>query len=243
MTSPDNPPLHRLQFYVTTPYSCGYLEGRLAQSLIAAPHQLIDAEAYNLLIRLGFRRSGKFVYRPHCENCKACIPVRLPVDRFCPNRSQNRAWKKHRNLTASILPLKFSDEHFSLYNAYQITRHDGEVIANEHEQAEQYSNFLIQSNVDSMLIEFRMDGVLKMISIVDVLNDGISAVYTFYETRDASASYGTYSILWLIHWCRSLKLPYLYLGYWIKDSAKMAYKRNFLPQQALIDSEWRMIDP
>lgn len=241
MTSPDNPPLQNLRFYVTAPYSCGYLEGRLAQSLIAAPHQLIDAHAYNTLIQIGFRRSGKFVYRPHCENCKACVPVRLPVKKPKPDRSQRRALTRHRSLEASILPLQFSREHLALYNAYQIARHDGDKDAGERELAEQYSNFLVQSNVDSMLVEFRLDDVLKMVSVVDIVSDGVSAVYTFYETGDAAASYGTYNILWLTDWCRSLNLPYLYLGYWIKDSPKMAYKRNFLPQEILVDGEWKTV--
>lgn len=242
MTSPDNPPLHKLQFYVTTPYACGYLEGKLAQSLIAAPHQLIDADAYSLLIRLGFRRSGKFVYRPHCEHCKACIPVRLPVKGFKPGRSQRRAFRKHQNLTTAILPLKFSDEHFALYNAYQIARHGGEKDTSEKDQAEQYSNFLVQSNVDSMLVEFRLNDELKMVSIVDIVSDGVSAVYTFFDPRDSSASYGTYNIVWLANWCRNLNLPYVYLGYWIRNSTKMAYKRNFLPQEALIAGEWQVIN-
>jgi leucyl-tRNA---protein transferase len=235
MTLPNDAPLQKIQFYVTAPYSCGYLEGKLAQSLIAAPHHLIDAGAYNGLIQLGFRRSGKFAYRPHCESCSACLPVRVLVDEFSPSRSQRRARQQHANLSAAIVPLAFSEEHFALYQAYQIARHEGQ---QEPDSVEQYRNFLVQSNVDSMLVEFRLNGELMMVSLVDIVHDGISAVYTFYNTTDRHCSYGTYNILWLIDWAGQLGLKHLYLGYWIEQSRKMAYKQNFLPQEALIDGEW-----
>ncbi|MEZ0233128.1 MAG: arginyltransferase [Methylophilaceae bacterium] len=235
MTLPNDIPLAKLQFYVTTPYSCGYLPVQLAQSLIASPQHLVDAPTYNGLIQLGFRRSGKFVYRPHCELCNACIPVRLPVKDFKPTRSQRRAFKQHQSLTATIIPLTFNEEHFALYSAYQIARHDG---AKDHETAEQYRNFLVQSNVESMMAEFRLDGDLKMVSVLDIVGDGISAVYTFYDASDAHASYGTYNVMWLTEWCKANNFDYLYLGYWIKESAKMAYKQKFVPQEALIDTEW-----
>lgn len=239
MTLPGDPPLQKLQFYATTSYACGYIEGRQAQSLIAAPHHLINADTYSGLIQLGFRRSGKFTYRPHCEKCNACIPVRLPVADFQASRSQQRAFKRHQELTAKIIPLEFHEDHYQLYVAYQAARHQG---ADAQETTEQYRNFLVQSNVDSKMVEFRQNGVLKIVSVVDIVHDGISAVYTFYDTTDHASSYGTYNILWQLEWCRSLQLPYLYLGYWIKESRKMAYKQNFLPQQALIDGEWQVIN-
>ena len=240
MTLPTDPPLQKLQFYATTPYTCGYLDGIMAQSLIAAPHHLIDAATYSGLIKLGFRRSGRFAYRPHCEHCNACIPVRLPVNQFQPNRSQRRAWKHHQSLTTNILPLGFRQEHLELYAAYQIDRHNG--IGLDQEMMDQYRNFLVQSNVESRLVEFRQDDVLKMVSVVDLVSDGISAVYTFYDPQDARASYGTYNVLWLVEWCRRLELPHVYLGYWIAQSAKMAYKQNFQPQEGLINGEWKLME-
>jgi arginyl-tRNA--protein-N-Asp/Glu arginylyltransferase len=236
MTHPNDAPLQKIQFYATTPYSCGYLAGKLAQSLIAAPHHLIDASTYSGLIQLGFRRSGKFAYRPHCENCNACVPVRIPVAEFIAKRSQRRAKKQHQDLHASIIPLTYSEEHFQLYLAYQLARHPDN--SNEQDTVEQYRNFLVQSNVETLLIEFRLEGVLKMVSVVDIVRDGISAVYTFYDASDKSASYGTYNILWLIEWAQQLKVEFLYLGYWIAESQKMAYKKNFTPQEGLIDGEW-----
>lgn len=244
MTFPGEhpPPIHLLRFYVTAPFPCGYLENLEAQSLIATPHQLIDAKIYNHLIHNGFRRSGKYAYRPHCKTCQACIPVRLPLDEFIPNRSQRRASKQHKNLSASVLPLAFSDEHYALYSAYQTARHPGGGM--DEGTAEQYQDFFVQSNVDSRMIEFRSNeahnrGQLKMVSLVDIINDGVSAVYTFFDASDSASSYGTYNVLWQIEWCRSLGLPYLYLGYWVEKSQKMAYKQNFSPLQGLIRDKWQ----
>ncbi len=246
MTLPSEATLHKLQFYVTTSYPCGYLPGQRAQSLIATPQHLIDASVYGGLIQQGFRRSGKFAYRPHCESCNACTPVRLLVEEFTPSRSQKRSFKHHQNLQVNILPLAFHSEHFELYNDYQSARHsekiNGDKSNNEaDDKASQYRDFLVESNVETLLIEFRLDDALKMVSVVDVLRDGISAVYTFYNTDDLHTSYGTFNIVWLNTWARTLNLPYLYLGYWIKDSQKMAYKQKFKPQQALIDGEWQTL--
>lgn len=239
MTRLNDLPLQRLQFYVTTPYTCGYLEQRLAQSLIAAPYQLIDSAVYGELVQIGFRRSGRFTYRPHCESCNACIPVRLPVAEFRPNRNQRRARARHANLVPRVLTLEFSEEHFALYNAYQQSRHAGGGM--DEQNPDQYRGFLMQSNVDSMLLEYRENGHLRMVSVVDHLADGISAVYTFYDTGDPTASYGTYSVIWLAEWCRSRELPYLYLGYYIRDCRKMAYKINFSPMEGLIAGEWQRL--
>ena len=243
MTLPFEKPLHKLQFYVTTPYKCGYLPNKLAQSLIASPQHLIDANIYSGLITQGFRRSGKFAYRPHCENCRACIAVRLILSEFSPSRSQKRAYKQHSDLTAQIFPLHFNQQHFELYESYQSLRHldetASETSATGKDEAEQYRQFLCQSNVESLMIEFKdVNNQVKIVSVVDIVKDGISAVYTFYEATEAKASFGTYSIMWLAEWTKGLNLPYLYLGYWIKDSQKMAYKQQFKPQQKLIDGEW-----
>lgn len=256
MSLPDEQPLQKLQFYVTTGYSCGYLPNKLAQSLIATPQHLINANVYSSLIQQGFRRSGKFSYRPHCENCNECISVRIPIHDFSPNRSQKRAFRQHGNLTAAILPVGFHEEHYALYAAYQHSRHSDQAKSGKDTQEndmDQYRNFLCESNVESVMVEFREGGVLKMVSVIDIIRDGISAVYTFYDATsydninnlpDSSSgpakrpSYGTYNIMWQAAWAKSLELPYLYLGYWIKDSPKMAYKQNFRPLEKLIDGEW-----
>lgn len=242
MSLPSDTPLQKLQFYVTTGYTCGYLPNKMAQSLIAAPQHLVDAKVYSGLIQQGFRRSGKFSYRPHCENCQECIPVRIILDQFSPNRSQKRAFKQHNNLTTAILPVGFHEEHYALYTSYQRARHSEEKIQDEtapqENDVEQYQSFLCQSNVESVMVEFRENEQLKMVSVIDIVRDGISAVYTFYETKDTATSYGTYNVLWQTLWAKELGLPYLYLGYWIRDSKKMAYKQNYQPLEKLIDGEW-----
>ena len=242
MSSLEVLPIQKLQFYVTTSYKCGYLPNKLAQSLIAAPHHLVDTDTYSELIQQGFRRSGKFAYRPHCEECNACIPVRIVLNEFAETRSQKRALRRHNDLTIRILPVSFNQSHFKLYESYQSLRHEEEVHLNQSnsENAKnQYKQFLCQSNVESLMIEFRDDNnQVKIISVVDVLRDGVSAVYTFYDAENTKSSYGTHAIMWLIDWTKSLQLPYLYLGYWIKESQKMIYKQQFKPQEKLIDGEW-----
>lgn len=234
-------PFSLLQFYSTATYACSYLPGERAVSQVATPAHLITSEVYGELVRCGFRRSGVFTYRPNCEHCRACVPVRLAVERFAASRSQRRCRKAHAGLTARELPLLHFDEHYQLYQRYQAARHAGGGMDNDNH--EQYAHFLLQSRVDSRLIEFSEDGVLRMVSIIDVLSDGLSSVYTFYDPDVAGASYGTYNILWQIDQCLANGLPHLYLGYWIRDSHKMAYKANFRPIEGLIGGQWREFSP
>ncbi len=234
----DHQNLTELQLYQTAEYPCSYLPNTRATSQMVAPMDAINTHNYNELIHHGFRRSGFYVYRPHCQSCQACQPLRIAANAFKPNRSQRRAEKRWSHLYTQIHELEFNPEHFALYQRYQKSRHpDGEMAKDD---AAQYRQFLLKSNVDSFLVEFRDEQrALVMVSLIDRVADGLSAVYTFYDTDIEYSGLGTFNILWQIQIAQRLNLPYVYLGYWIKDSSKMAYKANFSAGQILIDGQWQ----
>jgi leucyl-tRNA---protein transferase len=243
MTQLKELPLTTLQFYATAPYECSYLPNKTARSQVATPSHLINADVYSDLIHAGFRRSGLYTYRPYCDECKACIATRILVNQFKPSRSQRRAQKKHAGLEASVLNLGYQEEHYQLYQRYQAERHAGGDMDNQ----DQYMQFLLQSRVNSRIVEFRdgphdpHPGRLRMVSMIDILEQGISSVYTFYDASITTASYGSYSILWQIEQARILGLPYLYLGYYIQESDKMSYKIKYQPLEGLIDDHWQSL--
>jgi len=258
-------PLTALHFYLTAPYPCSYLPDLQARSQVATPTLLISPPVYSELVQRGFRRSGSYTYRPHCDNCHACVPLRISAKKFAANRSQRRAWKQHAHLEATLHPLQDNAEYYDLYQRYQRARHkDGGM---DNDDRESYQNFLLQSHVDSLLVEFRepldpataatplvtsaaegsaqgqrRPGVLRMVSVIDLLSDGLSSVYTFYEPDLPRARLGVYNVLWQIELCRKLDLEYVYLGYWIEHSRKMAYKTQYQPAQGLLDGVWRTLD-
>lgn len=241
-------PLSVLNFYLTAPYPCSYLPGLQARSQVATPAFLINTTVYSELVQHGFRRSGTHTYRPHCDDCQACVPLRVAARNFQPSRSQRRAWKQHSGLETSLHPLQDNGEHYELYLRYQRARHrDGGM---DDDDRESYQGFLLQSHIDTLLVEFRepydqvrdQQGALRMVSVIDLLGDGLSSVYTFYDPDLPGAALGVYNVLWQIELCRKLDLEYVYLGYWIAHSRKMAYKTQYQPAQGLLDGAWVAIE-
>ena len=233
----------RLFFFSTEPQACSYLPDREAVMLFADPNKIIDTDTYARLIDYGFRRSGDNVYRPHCRGCTACVPVRIPVADFVPSRTQRRAWQRNSDLEVTAARTEFGPEHLDLYHRYQQARHDGRVtVRDSREQLE----FLRSRFINTSSLEYRLDGRLLMVSVIDQLPQGLSAVYTFYEADDAALarrSLGTFGVLRLIDECHRRQLPWLYLGYWIAESDKMAYKSRYRPLHAYRNGRWDALGP
>jgi arginine-tRNA-protein transferase len=207
-----------------------------AVTLFADPKGRMDSHLYSRLSTIGFRRSGDFVYRPHCGTCNACVSVRLPIDEFTPSRQQKRVWKMNADIEVIKRPAEFCDEHYQLYERYITQRNfDGDMYPPSEEQ---YKSFLISDWLDIFFYEFRVNGKLLAVAVGDVLDCGLSAVYTFFDPDEEKRSLGTYAILWQIEESKRLALPHLYLGYWIRNCNKMSYKIKFRPIELLINNEW-----
>jgi arginine-tRNA-protein transferase len=240
MTLLNELPIQRLQFYLTAPYPCSYLPDRQARSQVATPANLIDTAVFSELARLGFRRSGLYVYRPRCDGCAACTPVRVPVADFRPSRSQRRCQSRNGDLVMQLRPLVYDETHYRLYRRYQYSRHaGGGMDSDDHEQ---YRSFLLASRVDGALMEFSLGAEVVMVALVDRLLDGLSAVYTFFEPTLPKRSLGVYGVLGQIELARRMGLPYLYLGYWIQESPKMAYKSGYRPLEAFQRGSWHPLN-
>ncbi len=233
-------PIQRLRFYLTAPYPCSYLPVHQARSQVATPANLVDTAVFSEMARLGFRRSGDFVYRPHCDTCDACLPVRVVVDEFVANRTQRRCLIRNGDLRGQLRPLEYVESHYQLYRRYQSARHAGGGM--DMDDQEQYRGFLLVSRVDSGLLDVSLDNRVVMVSLVDRLLDGLSAVYAFFEPDLARRSLGVFNVLSLIRLASEMGLPYLYLGYWIRASRKMAYKSAYRPLEVYRDGEWKRLD-
>ena len=230
----------KLNFFASTPEPCSYLDNRKSVSAFANPHMDMDMGTYNELIQHGFRRSGGYIYRPHCPQCKECISVRVPVKRHQYSRSEQRVIKRNADLKISIMPGRYRDEHFDLYRRYISSRHNDGSMANPSKS--DYHRFLISDWADTLFFEFRLKRILMAVAVCDVTSSGLSAVYTFFDPDHEAHSPGHFAILNQIHETRLRDLDYLYLGYWIRDCNKMSYKRRYKPLEAYLDDQWVALD-
>ncbi len=239
------------QFFMTAPSPCGYIPDQMERKVFT---HLIGRRAKslnNLLSEAGFRRSQTIAYRPACERCSACVSVRVPVDEFKPSRNLARALERNADLIGSEIPNTASAEHYGLFRSYLSARHtEGGMIDMN---ILDFTLMIEDSHVDTELVEYRRrsrepgffgqpEGPLLATALTDVLTDGLSMVYSFYDPRETSRSLGTYMILDHIERTRKRGLPYLYLGYWIPGSRKMAYKARFLPQERLGSNGWARVE-
>ena len=236
------------QFFATNPAQCPYLpdceERKVFTHLVGA-----DAIAlHDTLTKAGFRRSQNIAYRPACETCVACVSVRVPVDKFVWTKSFRRIWRKNSDLISDMIEARATSEQYSLFSDYVADRHGDGGMADM--SALDFAAMVDESTVDTRLIEYRYrthdrlehkdsKGELIAVALTDILDDGLSMIYSFFDTDQPKRSLGTFLILDHIEKARKLGLPYVYLGYWVRGSQKMDYKARFLPQERLEDNEWR----
>ncbi len=229
--------LKTLVFFATPPHECSYLDDREATTMFVDPRARVDKRLYSQLTALGFRRSGSHYYRPHCEHCNACIPVRLDAEAFRPDRSQRRVWRRNEDLSFRLVPAQFSERHYDLYARYIEQRHfDGDMYPPSREQ---FASFLVEGATESHFLEMLKGDQLLGLAVIDTLDDGLSAIYTVFEPAEESRSLGTLAVLWQVEEAARRGLPHVYLGYWIRDCRKMSYKTRFRPIEALIDGHWQ----
>jgi len=227
-------------FFTTTPMPCPYLEGRLEQRMVT---ELMGAEATRMGQRLslaGFRRSHTIAYAPVCDGCSACMSVRVPVRDFLPNKSQRKIFKRNAGLVAEECGPIATEEQFALFSSYIKTRHfDGDMALMEDHD---FAAMVEETTVQTGLVEFRNEnGDLVAGVLIDRFDDGLSAIYSFFDPHKNSQSLGTYIVLWLIEYSRRQGLDYVYLGYWVQGSPKMEYKRNFKPLEGFSSSGWKRL--
>lgn len=230
-----------MTLYRTGEHACGYYPERIARDLVLDPRDPALASAYPQALAQGYRRSGGHVYRPSCPSCRACVPVRLCVRQFRPDRSQRRCLRDNAQVTERmVLPLRTA-ESFALYRRYLEARHGDGPMAHTNEG--DFDRFVTSPWSPTRFMELRLHGRLLAVAVCDTAADSLSAVYTFFDPDEAARSPGTLAILRQILWAQRTGREYLYLGYWIDRHPKMHYKSRFRPQQMFDGTQWRDVDP
>ncbi|MDH3451113.1 MAG: arginyltransferase [Gammaproteobacteria bacterium] len=217
--------------------SCSYLPDRQSASLFVDPCEPLNMQRYAALLNVGFRRSGPYVYRPHCEGCQACVPARVPVADFQANRSQRRNLRDNGDVAATPCQDRFGEHNYRMYQAYQQRRHPGGTMALA--DRGEFAAFLSADWATTEFCEFHSGDESLGVCVYDRVANGLSAVYTYYSEAGERRGLGKFAVLWLIDEARRHKLPYVYLGYWISQCTKMSYKAEFQPLELLIQGDWR----
>jgi arginyl-tRNA--protein-N-Asp/Glu arginylyltransferase len=227
--------MRSVQLYLSTEHACGYLPDQTARNAYVDPALKMTRQRYGWLIAQGFRRSGDYVYRPYCAQCLQCVPARVPVSGFVANRSQKRCLTRNADLSLRAV-LELDDEHYALYRRYISARHSGQGMDADNREA--FQSFLQCSWGDAQFWEFREDQRLVAVAVVDALPAALSAVYTFFDPADSARSLGTYAVLQQIAAAQKQGREHVYLGYWVAESRKMDYKKNFRPLELLRGEVW-----
>ncbi len=235
----NSKPISSIRLFRTSFHPCSYKASEEAATVFVDPDLIIDKGLNSKLSELGYRRSGAHLYRPDCDSCSACISVRVSVNEVQFSRSQRRILKRNEALSVVEQADLNSAAAFDLYRRYVDKRHQGGDMFPATDG--QFEAFIKTKTVDTRFFLFYEDQRLVAVSVVDFLEQGLSAVYTFFEPDLPQRSLGNYVILWQISKCRELGLPRLYLGYWIKGCDKMEYKSKFRPMEFLIDGHWTKI--
>ncbi|MCW8086900.1 arginyltransferase [Sabulicella glaciei] len=228
-------------FYTTTPLPCPYLPGRTERKIVTELTGTDSEALHDRLSRAGFRRSHNIAYSPVCPGCRACVPIRVVAAEFEPNRTQRRIGRRNADLLARAVPARASAEQFALFQHYQQSRHGGGDMAAM--GFYDYRAMVEDTPITTGLVEFRdRNARLLGACLTDWLTDGLSAVYSFFAPEEERRSLGTFAVMWLVEEARRLGLPYVYLGYWVPESRKMAYKSAFRPAEVLRQGNWRRLD-
>jgi leucyl-tRNA---protein transferase len=230
-----------VRLYQTGEHRCGYWPERVARDLLIDPEAPDLAALYPHLLSLGFRRSGSHVYRPHCGQCNACIPLRVAAADFRPSRSQRRCARRNADLVWQVEAAGYSDERYALYRRYLGDRHPGGGM--DQASQEEFAQFLTADWSPTRFLEARLDGRLLAVAVTDALPDALSAVYTFFDPEHAARGLGTAAILQQLAWASDTRRRHLYLGFWLRLHPKMQYKAGFAPAEVLLDGNWQPLPP
>ncbi len=230
----------RIKLYQGSVNDCSYLDNKQAINIYADPHHPNPRTVYNQLIKRGFRRSGEYVYRPGCNDCNACVPVRIRTADFTLRRTDKRNLKTNQEMSVDYTPARYSDDYFDLYQRYLAARHPGGGM--DEPEPEDFERFLLNPWGETLFVEVAHNDKLVGVAVTDATTDGLSAVYTFFDPNYKAQGLGKFCILQQIELCKVMSLPYLYLGYWVDGCRKMQYKTDFRPQEHFDGQQWVELD-